>query len=235
LPRHEISTQRLILITLATAASLLAACGGPPLNPATLLRQAKHAIDSAPSAHFELTSSGATGSGTALVGGEGDVKRPDSFQGTLQVSAAGFDVDVQVVSVGGTFYARDPLTGRFGTANPASYGFGDPAQLLSPETGLSSLLLLCQSAATRDDDRYNGEQLHEVACSLPGHPVAALLTSADPSQPVSATFGIDASNGQLRRVVLTGPFYSANTLSTYILVVANYGENVTVTPPATAS
>jgi hypothetical protein len=61
--------------------------------------------------------------------------------------------------------------------------------------------------------------------------VAALLTSADPSKSVAATFGIDTSNNQLRRVVLTGPFISKGTDTTYTLVLTNYGENVSVTPP----
>ena len=35
-----------------------------------------------------------------------------------------------------------------------------------------------------------------------------------------------------RRVVLTGPFISKGTDTTYTLVLTNYGENVSVTPPA---
>ena len=61
--------------------------------------------------------------------------------------------------------------------------------------------------------------------------MAALLTSADPSKSVAATFGIDTGTSQLRRVVLTGPFVSTSTDSTYTLVLTNYGENVSVTPP----
>lgn len=176
-----------------------------------------------------------TAGGTAILGGSGDIKRPGSFRGALDVSAAGFSVSVEVVSTGGTFYAQDPLTGRFGVTDPASYGFGDPARLLDPRTGLSSLALLCQKAALQADDRYNGEQLHEVSCMLPGQPVAALLTSADPSKPVAATIGMDAGNSQLRRVVLTGPFFSATSNSTFTLVVDNYDENVSITPPPTGS
>jgi len=220
---------------LATTMALLAACGGSPPDPAALLRQAKQAVDGASAAHFQLTSTGAVGSGTVLIGGEGDIKRPDGFQGTLRVSAAGFDVDVPVASVGGTFYARDPLTGRWTKTSPAAYGFGDPAQLMSPQHGLSSLLPLCMSPTLKGDDLYSGDLLHEVGCALPGHAVAALLTSADASQPVDATFGIDGSTGQLRRVVLSGPFYSTTSSSTFTLVVVKYGENVSITPPPASS
>jgi lipoprotein LprG len=81
------------------------------------------------------------------------------------------------------------------------------------------------------DDRYNGEALHEIGCMLPGKAVAALLTSADPSKDVAATFGIDTTTNQLRRVVLIGPFVTVAKDSTYTLILANYGENVSITPP----
>jgi lipoprotein LprG len=217
------------------SAVALAACGAPPPSPSALLAQAKQVIDSASAAHFQLTSTGVRAGGNTITGGAGDIKRPNSFDGTLNVTVGGFSVSVQVISTGGTFYLKDPLSGTFSITNPAAYGFGDPSQLLDPQHGLSSLLLLCTSTGLGDDDRYNGEQLHEVTCMLPGHAVAALLTSADPSKSVSATFGIDPSSNQTRRVVLTGPFFNATANSTLTLIVDNYGENVTITPPPVGS
>jgi lipoprotein LprG len=172
-----------------------------------------------------------TGSGAQLTGGNGDMKRPDSMSGTLQVSIFGLALSVPVVSIGGVFSVKLPTGSGFTSANPSDYGFADPAKLIDPTTGLSSLLLKCQSPQVESDDRYNGEALHEIGCSLPGSAVAALLTSADASKSVTATFGIDTSTSQLRRVVLTGPFISASSDTTYTLVLTNYGENVSVTPP----
>ncbi len=224
------------LATVTTAVLLLSACGSssvPSLNALTLLKKAKSVVDSAPSFHFVLTSADVTGSGAELSGGSGDMKRPDSMSGTLEVSIYGLALNVPVVSVGGVFSVKLPTGGGFTAANPADYGFADPATLIDPNTGLSSLLLKCKSPQVESDDRYNGEALHEVGCTLPGSAVAAVLTSADPSKPVAATFGIDTSTSQLRRVVLTGPFVTAsNTNTSYTLVLTNYGENVSVTPPA---
>jgi lipoprotein LprG len=223
------------LAVVSTAVLLLSACGSsnaPSLDAVTLLKTAKSVVDSTPSFHFVLTSADVTGSGAELTGGSGDMKRPDSMSGTLQVSIYGLALNVPVVSIGGVFSVKLPTGGGFTTANPADYGFADPATLIDPNTGLSSLLLKCQSPQVESDDRYNGEELHEIGCSLPGSAVAAVLTSADPSKTVAATFGIDTSTNQLRRVVLTGPFVSANnTNTTYTVVLTNYGENVSVTPP----
>ena len=224
-------------VAVATVAlSALAACGStpPPPNPATVLRDAKQSIDAAPAVHFTLTSSGVTGTGSLLTGGNGDARRPDGFTGVLNVVVSGFPVNVDVVSVGGIFYARTPLSGgAYAPTDPASYGFGDPAKLLDPTSGLSSLLTLCTDTAAAPDDRLNGENLTEVTCSMPGAAVGSLLTSADPSKPVTADIGVDATTHQLRRVTLTGPFFSATQASTFTVVLTNYGENVTVTPPPT--
>ncbi len=220
---------------LATGALLasVAACGGSNVDPAQLLRDAKRSIDSAPSVHFTLTSTNVTGAGPLITGGQGDAHRPNSFAGSLSVVASGFTVTVDVVSVGGVFYARTPLgSGGFAKTDPATYGFGDPGQLLDPNRGLSSLLAACTSPANMDGDRLNGEQLTEVGCSIPGALVAALLTSADSSQAVQATVGVDSSTHELRRVALVGPFFDKTHSSTFTVVLDKYGENVSITPPA---
>ena len=216
------------------AAVLVAAvaCGEPPPNPLTLLAQARAAVDATPAAHFELSSSNVSGAGPLITGGSGDARRPDGLRGSLTVEVGGLALPITVVSAGGSFYVKLPTDRGFTRTDPAEYGFGDPAQFLDPERGLSSLLAKCSSVRLQADDRSQGELLHEVTCRLPGQDVAALLTSADPGRPVEARFGIAADSHQLRRVVLRGPFFSATTLSTFTAVLDRYGENVTVTAPA---
>lgn len=211
----------------------LAGCGsGPGVDPHTLLQQAKRTIDATPAVHFVLSSSGASGSGTIITGGAGDAHRPDQFRGTLNVMQSGFSVTVSILSTGGQFLVKLPFTASFEPTDPSKYGFGDPATLLDPDKGLSSLLVHPLSASDAGRDRFNGEELDEVDVTLPGAQVAALLTSADKSKPVQGRIGIDSGNHQIRRVVLTGPFFEAGKDSTFTLVLDSYGENVTITPPA---
>lgn len=220
------------VLTVVAAAGVVAACGNPPPDPAQLLRDAKQSVDSAPSLHFTLSSQNVTGAGPLITGGEGIAKRPDGFAGSLTVVASGFTVTVNVVSTAGAFYASAPIGGGgYTKTDPAKYGFGDPGKLLDPSNGLSSLLPVCASPANRDPDRLNGEQLDEVSCAMRGDRVAALLTSADATQPVQATIGVDASTHQLRRVVMVGPFFDKAHPSTFTVVLDNYGANVSITPP----
>jgi hypothetical protein len=228
---HVINAWRRIAVASTASLLMLSGCGTPAISATDVLHKTKTALDSTKSFHFVLSSTGVSGSGPLLKGGSGDMVRPASMSGSLQVSIAGFSISVPVVSEGETFWVKLPTDSGFTTANPADYGFANPAKLIDPNNGLSSLLLKCQSPQVQNDDRDNGEALHEIACTLPGTAVAALLTSAAPSKTVAATFGVDTSSSQLRRVVLTGPFVSVSTNSTFTLVLTNYGENVSVTPP----
>jgi lipoprotein LprG len=222
------------LLVAGASLALLAACGSSATapDPGQLLKDAKQSIDSAPTVHFTLTSQGVTGTGTLITGGQGDASRPNSFAGTLSVVAGGFPVTVKIVSTGGVFYAQTPLSSSYDKTDPSAYGFGDPAQLLDPSHGLSSLLTACTGAASQTADLLSGEQLDEVGCSIPGTLVAKLLTSADSSQAVQATVGVDATTHQLRRVALVGLFFEKMHNSTFTVVLDKYGENVTITPPA---
>jgi lipoprotein LprG len=205
--------------------------GGTDAN--TLLRQGKAAVDAATAVHFTLSSEDApsSGSGTFITSGEGDARRPDAVTGTLQVVFNGLPLKLGMVSTGGTFYVLLPFSTTYQATNPSTYGFGDPGKLLDPSAGLSSLLTDASAASLDGSDRLNGEELDEVKVTLPGGPVAALLTSADASQQVQGRIGIVPSSHQVRRVVLTGPFFDAHRSSTYTVILDRYGETVQITPP----
>lgn len=233
LRRAVLALLALILLT----APALSACGGGGGGSAEtapqLLARAKTTLDKASSAHFVLTSSGAPTAGTALVGGEGDIARPSSFQGTLKVLAAGATVDLKVVSVGGTVHAQLPFTAAYSVVDPKAFGFGDPGALLDPDTGISQLLKGATSAKLGSEKRVDGEVVREVSADLPGALVQKILTSKDPSKPVKAQFSIASDSGQLRRAVLTGPFFSATEDATFTLDLSKFGAHVSITAPPT--
>ena len=213
----------------------LAACGDdePQESAADLLARAKTTLDEASSAHFVLESQGAPETGTLLVGGEGDIARPASFEGTLQVLALGSTLDLEVVSVDGTVYAQLPFTSTFSVVDPAAFGFGDPGALLDPETGISRLLEAAESAELGEERRVDGEVVREVTAELPGDLVEQILTSEDPSQPVQARFSIVSGSGELRRAELTGPFFAAGEDASFTLDLSDFGADVEITAPPT--
>lgn len=196
--------------------------------------RAKAHLDEASSAHITITSKDVPQSGTALLGGEGVAARPDEFEGSLDVLFAGTTASVDVVSTGGTVYAKLPFASDFAVADPAQFGFADPGSFLDPDTGLSSLLLKTRDATATGERRVAGEVVTEVEASIPGAVIERLLTSADPSAPVDATFHVVKSTGELRQAVVTGPFFHKGTDSTFTITLDRYGEKTDIRAPGTS-
>jgi hypothetical protein len=218
------------------AVPALSACSGGDSDTesaADLLAHAKRTLDGTESLHFVLDSEGAPDTGTVLVGGEGDMARPASFEGTLQVLALGSTLDLAVVSLDGTVYAQLPFTSGYSVVDPAQFGFGDPGALIDPETGISQLLSEAENAELGEERRVDGEVVREVTADLPGDLVEQLLTSEDPSRPVQARFSIAVDSGELLRAALTGPFFSAEDDATYTLELSDFGADVEITAPTT--
>ncbi|GAC1330923.1 MAG: hypothetical protein NVSMB13_19090 [Mycobacteriales bacterium] len=228
---------RLPATTAATvlAAALTAGCGsqsGGSTDPRALLQQARGVLDAAPALHVALTSANLPPTGTSLSAAAGDVVRPDKFQGTLTIGLSGSSIEVKVVSAGGSVFAQLPFSTGLQKIDPKEYGVGDPAKLIDPRGGISGLLSTPLSASARPADRLQGELLDEVAVTLDGAQVAAVLTSADPSRPVTGVLGVASKTHQLRRVVLTGPFFDPSVMTTFTLLLTSYGEKLSITAPA---
>lgn len=224
----------------ALAVLALAACSGggqeaEAEDPRTVLAQAKSVLDEATSVHVVVTSEGVPPGVSGLRGGEGTAARPASFEGELEVSVSGALVTVGVISVDGTVYARTPFGPDYAPTDPAQFGLSDPAALLDPETGVSSLLPAATEPRFGPEARVDGEVVREVSAQIPGEAVDAVLTSAEPSTPVAAVFSIAGDSGELRGAELTGPFFAADVDSTYTIVLDGYGEPADITAPPTGA
>jgi len=213
----------------------LAACGGggaSGANPTSLLSSAKAKLDATSAAHFTLSSTNATTSGgTTITGGSGDLQRPDRLRGALNLVVNGFKADVKIVAIGDAVYAELPFSTKYSKINPASFGLGNPGQLLDPQHGLSSLLSAATGAKVTGQQRINGELVDQVSATVPGSAVP-VVPDADPSAPVQVTASIDPGNHELRQVTLTGPFIQAGTQTTFTVTLTSYGENVQISAPA---
>ena len=221
------------LLAVTVLLTLAGCSGGSDESPAELLARAKTTLDEASSVHFTLDTAEDPGASSGLLSGEGDLLRPASFEGTLQVLVAGSQVDVDVVSVDGTVYAQLPFRSGFSVVDPADFGIGDPASLLDPETGISQLLEAVDDPQLGEERRVDGEVVREVTGEIPGDLVQRLLTSQDPAQPVQATFSITAEGAELRRAQLTGPFFTSDDDATYVVDLTDYGADVEISAPPT--
>jgi lipoprotein LprG len=61
--------------------------------------------------------------------------------------------------------------------------------------------------------------------------VGSLLTIADRGATVDARFAVDPETSELRRAVLTGPFYAGGGEQTYTLLLDDYGVEADIRAP----
>jgi hypothetical protein len=203
-------------------------------SPTELLAKAKTTMDNATSVHFLLSSTDVPGGGSRLIGGEGVAARPPAFQGQLNVLINGGKVSIDVISVDGTLYARLPFAKGFAKADPKTLGLSDPALLIDTDTGLSRLVGDMKNAKSVGEARIDGEVVSEIDGEVDGQVVKETLTSADPATPVKVKAYIVNDSGELRRAVLTGPFFVKGTNSTFTLVLNQYGAKVAISAPPVA-
>jgi LppX_LprAFG lipoprotein len=199
-------------------------------DAASTLATAKKTLDAASALHFTLTSNDSPKGTTAVVGGQGDIARPDRFSGSLDVLVAGQKLRVKVVSVERTVYAQ-LFSSSWAKIDPAQFGLHDPGTFMAPQGGLGDLLSTATNPRLTGEKRRGSEVLRTVAADVPGSTVARVLTTRDAARAVPAVFGVDTATGQLREATLTGPFFDAAATSTYTVVLEKYGEQVDIRAP----
>lgn len=215
----------------------LAACGGggsgdSGLSPAKVVAEAKTHLDNTKGVHFTLGSDDVPKGVTTLVKADGVLTRAPAFKGTITVPVLGTQADIGIVAVDGKVYAKLPFTSSYQTVDPADYGVPDPATLLDPDTGISSLLSATQDLKKGDSVRGgedNKSVLTEYSGSVPGADVAKVLPGA--SGDFTATYTIDDQQ-ILSKAVITGHFNGAKVAAnTYTVTVSDYGTDEAITAP----
>ena len=221
----------------AALAAVLTGCSSSPEEPEPtresaeqLLGDAKSQLDEAASVHLSVASSEVPSSASGLIGGEGVGTHAPAFQGTFQAKLSGAQANVEVVSLGGTVWAKLPFTPAFVEVEPDTFGIPDPASLLSTESGLTSLLPATQNPSIGPDKREGSDVLTTIDGTLPGAKISGLLGVGDPNGSFQVDYGLVAESNQLRTVDLTGPFFDGAT-STYSLTLDRYGEPVDIQAP----
>jgi lipoprotein LprG len=204
--------------------------GGSDKTPEEVLAAAKQALDETSGVTLSLKTDKLPGGVDGILEATGVATRAPAFDGDLTMVVNGLDVAVPVVSVDGTVYAKLPFTRSFAEVNPADYGAPDPAQLMDPDTGLSTWLTAATGVKEGDRVREGEVVLSSYTGSVPGVVVDASIPSADADARFPATFRID-QDGRLRSVDISGPFYGAKGMVDYTVGVDDYGTDKDITKP----
>ena len=122
---------RFAVAVLATL--LVGACGSLEQSPTDLVRGASAKMQSTKSVHVEGTGSFGIKAGMSMSFDfklSGDVEMPDKSRMSLQMSLFGQNLSVEMLSVDGKAYAKDPTTGVWTEASQSKSSSSVPPSLL---------------------------------------------------------------------------------------------------------
>lgn len=233
------SPLRAVLLPVALVlAVLLAGCTGGDDAGSTdtaavqkRLDAAKKTIDDAETVDVSLTTSSVPDGVSGLLSAKGKGNHSPAFEGDVKVSSGGATLTAKVIAVDGTVYANTGITPGYLTINPASLKAPDPAGLLDPDSGLTSILASTEDLKTGDQSRDGRDVLTSVTGTLPGSVVADIIPSASRQGTFAVTYRL-TDDDELRDARMTGPFYGEGSKVTYTVRLATSDEPVTITAPA---
>ena len=219
--------------------------GGPPLlSGADVLRAVSAASAAAGSGHYESVISSEADGGEVFVSVEirmsGDFQLPDRESALVDFDMGPFSMRIEMVSVGGDVYVRDPLSGAWGLESSDS-------GLESVPGGMSGLLLsgglqedvFLDSVRLVGGEFLDGDPVHRLAGGAPPGFWEGLSSSEELSvESASVEYWVGAEDFLVRRVLVEfaaahappdGP--SMPVLVRMDVKFSDYGKDVDIVRP----
>jgi lipoprotein LprG len=192
---------------------------------------AKHTLDHTSGVSLTLHTDNLPDGVTGVEDAEGIGTHDPAFDGTITVNLKGQAFEVPVIAVDGKVYVQLPLTSGWQDIDPSDYGAPDPAQLMSPDHGFSTLLTETTDLE-RGDSVRGGEDNKEVLTEYSGTVSADAVRNIIPT----ATGDFDATytitdDDELRQARLTGVFYADSDPMSYVVTFEDYGTTKDITAP----
>ena len=205
--------------------------GGSGKPPEEALAAAKKTLDETSGVNLTLHTDNLPDGVTGVEDAQGVGTHAPAFDGTITVNLSGQAFEVPVVAVDDKVYVQLPLTPGWQDIDPAEYGAPDPAQLMSPDHGFSSLLAETTDLEKGDSVRGgkdNSEVLTEYSGTVSGDVVKNIIPTA--SGDFDATYTI-TDDDELREARLTGVFYEDSDPMSYTVTFEDYGTEKDITAP----
>ncbi|MBA3781633.1 MAG: LppX_LprAFG lipoprotein [Nocardioides sp.] len=235
--RHPLCRSLAALIAVLVAL-LVVSCGGDDKkaaddkSPEEILGAARSTLDETSGVRLSLTTDNLPEGVTGITSAVGTATRAPAFAGAIKVVLSGTEFEVPVIAVDGKVYAQIPLTPGYSDVDPSEYGAPDPAALITPDRGFSSLLPVTTDVKKGESVR-GGDNNSEILTTYTGTIPGAAMKKVIPS---SSGGSFDASylisdDGELREAELTGVFYPDSDEMTYTVTFDDYGTEKAITAP----
>ncbi|TQL69116.1 lipoprotein LprG [Nocardioides albertanoniae] len=224
------------LVALLAALLVMTSCGDEDptkgRTPKQVLAAAQKTLDETSGINFSIASDNLPEGVTTLKKASGTLTRKPAFEGTLTVPVMGTEAQVDVVSVDNVVYAKLPFTTSFQKLDPADYGVPDPAGLIAPDSGISSLLASTQGLELGKSVRGgadNKEILSTYTGTLPDTAVKKVLPGA--AGEFDVTYVVNDSD-ELTEATIKGHFSGEGEAAySYTIDVSEYDVEKAIAKP----
>lgn len=207
--------------------------GDGEVTPEEVMVGAKAKLDETSGVEVGLSTHDRPDSGDYLASAEGVlIADPAAFEGEVAGRVMGIDAsEIPVVSVDGDLYVEAPVVG-WQKVDPSEFCAPDPAQLLSPETGVSPILTATEDLEEGESELGgddNSETITPFTGTVPSETVRNILPCAE-GDSFDATYRIDG-DGFLKEAEITGEFFPGMDAITYVIEVHDYDVEQAITAP----
>lgn len=207
--------------------------GGEDATPEDVLADAKAELDETSGISLRMSTPDDPGTDYLSEATGTIVAEPAAFEGSISGRVAGFPgTDIGVVSVDGTVYIDVPIQGWTDQYEPADFCAPDPATLLDPDSGVSSVLTAAEGVEEGESARSEDDAsvvITPYTATVPGDALQTILPCAA-AEDVESTFEVDG-DGFLRSVEVTGSFFEGADAITYTISIDEYDVTQEITAP----
>ena len=228
---HRLVSAAAAAVLLLTATGCSDGSGGSGKPPEDVLAAAKQKLDDTSGVNLTLHTDNLPDGVTGVEDAQGVGTHAPAFDGTITVNLSGQAFEVPVIAVDDKVYVQLPLTPGWQDIDPAEYGAPDPAQLMSPDHGFSTLLAETTDLKEGDSVRGgedNSEVLTEYSGTVSGDVVQNIIPTA--SGDFDATYTV-TDDDELREARLTGVFYEDSDPMSYTVTFEDYGTEKDISAP----
>jgi len=227
-----------LLSALVSAAGLTACSGGDDDSADTASwseagATAKELLDGTSGIEVSLSTDDDPGTDYLSAASGTIVADPPAFDGEVSGRVSGFEAgSISVVSVDGTLWIDAPVIGWTDRFQPEDLCAPDPARLLDPSVGVSSVLTSSTDVKAGTAERGgtdNKEIFHTYTGTATGDSIRAILPCAE-GDAFEATYRVD-DDGYLRTARLTGVFFPDSEPVTYTIEIAEYDVSKDISAP----
>ena len=208
----------------------LNACGSPPPDAATLLKQSSQRMLNLKGFHFQMNITGATGTDEPVRSAQGDVRAPD-VHSRVNLAEGGVLLEVEVIFAADNIYLKS-FTGGWQQLTPAQIAaFFDARTLFDKQTGLFAAMHDTTAPYVGKAQTMSSHDTYPVDGVVAATRVHQLLSLIRDQGSYHVTYWIESSSADLWRAKLTGNLFEASKSATITFDFSNHDHAVSISPP----